>query len=112
MAGFLAKSDVDRLLADPSAQSRADLATTLAKEFEAGGLTPAERRLAEEIFRALTHDAAGRGRGALAPPLKETRDLPPDVPPALGPRTDSSAPPVLPTLPSLPLTALFSLIRP
>src|SRR5713226_6357128 len=53
MAGFLARSDIERLLADPSANARADMATALAKEFEAGKLTPAERRLAEDIFRAL-----------------------------------------------------------
>ncbi len=95
MAGFLAKSDVERLLADPSAQSRADLATTLAKEFEAGGLTPAERRLAEEIFRALTRDAAERVRQALGEQLKESRDLPHDVALALAQDIDAVALPML-----------------
>jgi uncharacterized protein (DUF2336 family) len=95
MAGFLAKSDVERLLADPSAQSRADLATTLAMEFEAGGLTPAERLLAEEIFRALTRDAAERVRRALAEQLKESRDLPHDVALALAQDIDAVALPML-----------------
>src|SRR5260221_6262595 len=95
MGGFLAKSDVERLLADPSAQSRADLATTLAKEFEARGLTPAERRLAEDIFRALTHDAAERVRRALAEHLKDSRDLPHDVALALAHDIDAIALPIL-----------------
>src|SRR5258708_10376113 len=103
MAGFLAKSDVDRLLADPSAQSRADLATTLAKEFEAGGLTPAERRLAQEIFRALTHDAAGGGPGAARAAPTETRGPPPPVPPRPAHHTDAPRPP--PLAPFLRLTA-------
>src|SRR5260221_11413774 len=94
MGGFLAKSDVERLLADPSAQSRADLATTLAKEFEARGLTPAERRLAEDIFRALTHDAAERVRRALPEHLKESRDLPRDVAPPLAHPTAAAALPI------------------
>jgi len=95
MAGFLAKEDVERLLADPSASARAAMATSLAKEFEAGSLTANERRLAEEIFRVLAHDAAERVRQALADHLKEARDLPHDVALALAHDIDQVALPIL-----------------
>jgi uncharacterized protein (DUF2336 family) len=56
VAEILAKSDVERLLSNPSAQSRADMAVKLAGAFEAGSLTATERKLAEEIFRVLARD--------------------------------------------------------
>src|SRR5437763_8135081 len=95
MAGFLAKSDVERLLADPSASTRADMVAALAKEFETGTLTTAERRLAEDIFRALTRDAAERVRQALSEHLKDSRDLPHDVALALARDIDAVALPML-----------------
>ncbi len=95
MAGFLARSGVERLLADPSANARADMATALAREFEAGSLTAAERRIAEDIFRALAQDAAQRVRQALAEHLKESRDLPHDVALALARDIDEVALPIL-----------------
>jgi uncharacterized protein (DUF2336 family) len=95
MAGFLAKSDVERLLADPSASTRADMVVALAREFETGALTAAERQMAEEIFRALTHDAAERVRCALAEHLKDSRDLPHDVALALARDIDAVALPML-----------------
>jgi uncharacterized protein (DUF2336 family) len=95
MAGFLAKEDVERLLADPSAKTRADMATALAREFEAGSLTANERSLAAEIFRALARDAAERVRQALAEHLKESRDLPHDVALALAHDIDQVALPIL-----------------
>ena len=95
MAGFLAKADVERLLADPSATARVDMVTALAKEFEAGCLTAAERQLAEEIFRALARDAAERVRCAVAEHLKDSRDLPHDVALALARDIDRVALPIL-----------------
>jgi uncharacterized protein (DUF2336 family) len=95
MAGFLAKSDVERLLADPSASARADMVAALAKEFETGTLRAAERRLAEDIFRALARDAAERVRRALSEHLKDSRDLPHDVALALARDIDAVALPVL-----------------
>jgi uncharacterized protein (DUF2336 family) len=95
MASFLAKSDVERLLADPSARTRADMATALAKEFETGALSAAERSLAEDIFRALMRDAAERVRRALSEHLKDSRDLPHDVALALAHDIDAVALPML-----------------
>ncbi len=111
MAGFLARSDVERLLADPSASARADMATALAKEFEAGDLTATERRLAGEIFRALAQDAVQRVRRALAEHLKESRDLPHDVALALARDIDEVALPILQHSVVLTDTDLLEIIR-
>src|SRR5258708_8361087 len=111
MAGFLARSDVERLLADPSDSARADMATALAKEFEAGDLTATERRLAGEIFRALAQDAVQRVRQALAEHLKESRDLPHDVALALARDIDEVALPILQHSVVLTDTDLLEIIR-
>src|SRR5438552_6038526 len=95
MAQTLAKADVERLLADPSAESRAAMAAKLAAAFGSGSLTEAERRLAEEIFRVLTRDAAERVRRALAEHIKEATDLPHDVALALARDVDAVALPIL-----------------
>ncbi|HYC13732.1 MAG TPA: DUF2336 domain-containing protein, partial [Stellaceae bacterium] len=67
---------VERLLADPSAETRADLASKVAHELERPGLTAEERRIAQEIVRVMARDAAQRVREALAECLKESPDLP------------------------------------
>lgn len=95
MAETLAKADVERLLTDPSAQSRAAMAAKVAGAFESGALTPAERRLAEEIFRTLTRDAAERVRRALAEHIAEASDLPHDVALALARDVNAVALPIL-----------------
>ena len=66
MTDTLTQADVARLLADPSPETRADMAAKVAREFERGELTPDERRIAEEIVRAMARDAALRVRQALA----------------------------------------------
>jgi uncharacterized protein (DUF2336 family) len=78
MAETLAQADVERLLANPSEETRAELAAKVGTAF-VGDLTAGERRLAEEIFRVLVRDAAERVRRALAHHVKEAVDLPHDV---------------------------------
>jgi uncharacterized protein (DUF2336 family) len=95
MAQTLAKADVERLLADPSAESRAAMTAKLAAAFGTGSLTETERRLAEDIFRVLTRDAAERVRRALAEHVKEATDLPHDVALALARDVDAVALPIL-----------------
>ncbi|MBV9521681.1 MAG: DUF2336 domain-containing protein [Alphaproteobacteria bacterium] len=95
MVQALAQADVERLLADPSVDTRAALASKLGAAFEAGSLTASERQLAEDIFRALTHDAAARVRRALALHVKDSDALPHDVALALARDVDSVALPVL-----------------
>src|SRR5258708_10741356 len=79
MTDTLTRADVERLLADPSPAARADMAAKVAQEFERGGLTQEERRIAEEIVRVMARDAALRVRQALAEHLKESKSLPADV---------------------------------
>ncbi len=75
----LSEADVQRLLADPSAEARADTAAKLAEGFNARTLTDSERRLAEDIFRIMMHDAEERVRRALSLHLKSSPEVPRDV---------------------------------
>src|SRR5579864_7979975 len=95
MADNLTKSDVERLLADPSPETRADMAAKVAREFRRGRLTGEERRIAEEIVRIMAQDAALRVRQALAEHLKESNSLPPDVARLLAADVEPVALPVL-----------------
>jgi len=74
MSKALSLADVKRLLADPSAETRAELAAKVAEQFKRT-LTPQERRIAEEIVRAMTRDAVMRVREALAEHLKDSPHL-------------------------------------
>jgi len=76
---FLTNADVARLMADPSAASRAATAIKLAEAFGAGGLSARERRLAEEIFRAMARDVEVRVREMLSLHVRNFTDLPHDV---------------------------------
>jgi uncharacterized protein (DUF2336 family) len=76
---ILSAADVQKLLSDPSADNRAELAEKISAQFDAGGLSDQERTIAEEIFRAMVHDAEVRVRRALAESLKNCSDLPHDV---------------------------------
>ncbi len=95
MTDTLTRSDVDRLLADPSPGNRADMAAKVAREFRRGNLTGEERRIAEAIVRAMAQDAVVRVRKALAEHLKESNSLPPDVAKLLAADVEAVAIPVL-----------------
>lgn len=95
MSNSLSKADVQRLLADPSQDTRADVATKVAKQVDGGSLTAEERSLAEDIIRVLSHDAALRVRQALAEQLKESHHLPHDVAVALAHDVDAVSLPIL-----------------
>jgi len=95
MSDILNQTDVEKLLADPSPETRADMASKVAREFRRGSLTDDERRIAEEIVRAMAHDAALRVRQALAEHLKESKSLPVDVARLLAADVNPVALPVL-----------------
>src|SRR5579883_3443414 len=95
MTKTLSTADVKKLLADPSVETRADVAAKLAQQVDGSALTREERAIAEDIIRALSHDAALRVRQALSDHLKESRNLPHDVAMALAHDVDSVALPVL-----------------
>jgi len=74
----LTQADVERLLADPSPDSRADAAQRVAGSFDAS-IGAAERQIAEEIFRIMVKDAEQRVRQALSESLKDNPAVPHDV---------------------------------
>lgn len=78
--GFnLTEEDVVKLLKDPSAETRADTATKVANQFDAGNLSSAARNIATDIFRVMVKDAEVMVRRALSENLKESADVPRDV---------------------------------
>lgn len=92
--GNLSKDDVDRLLNDPSAESRADAARKVAGVYGAS-LSEAERRLAEDIFRIMTRDAETLVRAALSQTLKDNPTVPHDVAVALARDVEDVSAPML-----------------
>ncbi|HYD30381.1 MAG TPA: hypothetical protein VEB64_05925, partial [Azospirillaceae bacterium] len=60
MADQLTAADVARLLADPSPETRADMAAKVAGQLDRETLSPAERAIAEEIIRTMAEDAVVR----------------------------------------------------
>jgi uncharacterized protein (DUF2336 family) len=91
----LTKDDVAKLMADPSADVRAETTAKIASQFEVEALSPAERQIAEDIFRKLVKDVEVRVREALAAHLKNSPDLPHDVAMALARDVDSVSLPML-----------------
>jgi uncharacterized protein (DUF2336 family) len=76
MTGKLTKQDLERLLTDPSAENRADLAAKIADEYQGGDLGDDERKIAIEIFLIMVEDAEARVRAALSEHLKESGEIP------------------------------------
>ena len=95
MLGNLTKSDVDRLLRDGSAEARRDTVTKIAAKFDAGQFSPEEKRLAEDVFRAMLRDTTVFVRKALAENLKASPDVPRDIAMSLARDVDEVALPVL-----------------
>jgi uncharacterized protein (DUF2336 family) len=95
MAGMLTEADVQRLMASPSGDVRAETAEKIAVAFDAGKLSAKERELAEAIFRVMMKDVEVMVREALARNLKESADLPRDVALSLAKDVESVALPML-----------------
>ncbi|MBT6095300.1 MAG: DUF2336 domain-containing protein [Rhodospirillaceae bacterium] len=74
----LTPADVERLLANPSPESRAEAATRVGESYGAD-LGDAERGIAEEIFRIMVKDAEARVRQALSESLKDNPAIPHDL---------------------------------
>lgn len=91
----LTQTDVAHLMSDSSPQIRAQTTAKIAVEFDDASLSEAERRIAEDIFRALVKDTEVLVREALAAHLKSTPELPHDVALALARDVDSVALPML-----------------
>lgn len=89
----LREEDVARLLANPSAETRAEIAGKIAEQHPA--LSDAQRKLAEDIFRLMVKDAEVRVRQALSRQLKENPLVPHDVALTLARDVDAVALPIL-----------------
>lgn len=89
----LREEDVARLLANPSADIRAEIAVKIAGQHP--GLSDSQRRLAEDIFRLMVRDAEVRVREALARQLKDNPTVPHDVAAALAHDVEKVALPIL-----------------
>ena len=70
MASSLTQADVARLLAEPSAAARAEVADKLAREIDSTLLTAAELRIAHDIVRIMAQDAELAVRRALSHSLR------------------------------------------
>lgn len=79
MASSLSQSDVARLLAEPSASTRAELAGKLGTELDSPKLAAHELELAQDIVRILAKDIEVGVRTALALSVRAARNLPHDV---------------------------------
>jgi uncharacterized protein (DUF2336 family) len=91
----LTSRDVAKLLSEPSAGVRAELADKVAATLGAEALTPAETELARDIVRILARDVEVAVRAALSHGLRHARDLPPDIALKLAADIDSVALPLL-----------------
>jgi len=91
----LSKEDVEKLMADPSVNNRADATGKIAAQFSLDELGPAEKKIAEDIFRALVKDVEVRVRESLSTHLKSSQDVPHDIALALARDVDSVALPML-----------------
>jgi uncharacterized protein (DUF2336 family) len=79
MTNRLSKTDVERLLADPSAESRRETAVKIAAQYATAALSPEERRLAEDILGLMARDVEVKVRAALADNLKDFPGLARDI---------------------------------
>ena len=71
--------DVERLLSEPSADVRAELADKVAANLAGAGLTLAEVSLAQDIVRVLSRDVEAAVRAAVSRRLRHSPHLPRDV---------------------------------
>jgi uncharacterized protein (DUF2336 family) len=111
MALPLSHADVARLLAEPSAPVRADVATKLASGFEDADLTDSELLVAQDILRILAQDVVVAVRYALLYNLRRATRLPHDVAVRLAHDVEDVALPILEDAPVLTEADLIAVIR-
>ena len=79
MSSTLSHADVSRLLTEPSASTRAELAVKIGTELDSPRLAAHELELAQDIVRILAKDIETDVRAALAQSVRSSRQLPRDV---------------------------------
>jgi uncharacterized protein (DUF2336 family) len=110
MASTLTQADVARLLAEPSASARAEVADKLAREIDSSALTQAELRIAHDIVRVMAQDAELAVRQALSHSLRSAKQLPHDVALRLAKDVEAVALPILVSSPVLTDEDLVALV--
>lgn len=91
----LSKQDVQRLLANPSAEIRAELGQKVGTALSEPGLAPQEIMLAHDIVRILAFDVEERVRAALSHSLRHASLLPRDLALRLAEDVETVALPIL-----------------
>ncbi|MEQ9640058.1 MAG: DUF2336 domain-containing protein [Alphaproteobacteria bacterium] len=107
----LTKADVERLMASPSPDVRAELAVRIAGLWGDRDLSPNEAKLADEIIRAMLRDVDVSVRKALCEALKDDPKLPRDVAMKLANDIDDIAVPILNTSLVFAEADLIELVR-
>ena len=92
---ILTQADVAKLLAEPSAQIRSELAGKLAVEIDNPRLKDSEIQIAQDIVRIMAKDAEVMVRQSLAQNLRKAARLPHDVAVKLANDIESVALPIL-----------------
>jgi uncharacterized protein (DUF2336 family) len=95
MATALSRNDIDRLLAEPSPDLRAELANKVAISLNGPDLAPGEITLAQDIVRILARDVEVKVRASIAEGLRHSQLLPRDVARRLSNDIDLIAMPLL-----------------
>ena len=111
MVSPLTQADVARLLAEPSASARAEVADKLAREIDSTSLTQAEQRIAHDIVRIMAQDAELAVRRALSQSLRNAKQLPHDVALRLASDVEAVALPILISSPALTDADLVTLVK-
>ncbi len=111
MSFQLSQADVARLLAEPSAPVRADVAGKLASGIEGADLSESELLVANDILRILAQDVAIAVRCVLSHNLRRATRLPHDVAVRLANDLEDVALPILESSPILTEADLLGVIR-
>lgn len=94
-AVILTPGDVERLLTDPSEDSRIGVLDKVSVHYNRAAFGEREHEIAEQIFRLLMKDAAIRVRETLAEQIKDNDAIPRDIALHMAHDVDSVALPVL-----------------
>ena len=111
MASTLSQADVAKLLIEPSAKVRTDLANKLAVELDNPHLTDAELAMAQDIVRLMAADVEASVRQTLAQNLRKAARLPHDVVLKLANDIETVALPILEHCQSLTDDDLAAVVR-
>jgi uncharacterized protein (DUF2336 family) len=111
MASSLTKADIARLLTEPSASVRAEVADKLAREIDSDQLTESELQIAQDIVRVMAKDVELAVRRSLSEGLRAAKHLPHDVALKLATDVEAVALPVLADSPVLTDSDLIEVIE-